>query len=84
MPGTIIDMSSQRPQSALNLRLLLTLFGLVFTIALGIVAIRYGNLALAVFAVILLVVTIVDLVIILIRRRRRKRREPGAGHSIFE
>ncbi len=73
-----------RPQSALNLRLLLTLFGLAFTIVLGFLAVNFRNFGLAVFTVVLGVVTIVDLVIILIRRRRRRRREPGAHHSIFE
>lgn len=82
--GTVTDMATGRPQSALNLRLVLTLFGLVFTIVLAVLAVRYENLALAVFTVILGVVTIVDLVIILVRRRRRQRREPGADHSLFE
>ncbi len=77
-------MTSERPQSALNLRLLLTLFGLGFTIVLGIFALNFRNFGLMVFTVILFVVTIVDLVIIIIRRRRRKRREPDVDHSIFE
>jgi len=84
MTGTLLDMSSERPQSALNLRLALTIFGLIFTAALIWLAIYFHNRALAVFAVILAVITIVDLVIILIRRRRRHRREPGARHSLFE
>lgn len=77
-------MSSDRPRSALNLRLALTIFGLVFTAVLVGLAIYFENLALAVFAVVLAVVTIVDLVVILIRRHRRHRREPGVHHSIFE
>ncbi|WP_117214612.1 DUF6343 family protein [Allorhizocola rhizosphaerae] len=74
----------EKPQSALNLRLLLTLFGLACTIVLGFLAVNFRNFGLAVFTVILGVITIVDLVIILIRRRRRRRREPGAHHSVFE
>jgi hypothetical protein len=77
-------MSSDRPQSALNLRLALTIFGLVFTAVLVFIAIYFHNFALAVVAVVLAVVTIVDLVVILIRRRRRHRREPGVHHSMFE
>jgi Family of unknown function (DUF6343) len=84
MTGTLLDMASERPQSALNLRLLLTSFGLAFTAALIWLAIYFQNRALAVFAVILAVITIVDMVIIVIRRRRRQRREPGRRHSLFE
>jgi len=77
-------MSSDQPQSALNLRLALNLFGMVFTGVLIFLAIFFHNRALAVLGVILLVITIVDLVVILIRRRRRHRREPETKHSIFE
>jgi membrane protein YdbS with pleckstrin-like domain len=77
-------MSSDRPQSALNLRLALNLFGLVFVALLIFLAVYFHNRALAVFGVILLVITIVDLVIILVRRHRRHKREPGTKHSIFE
>jgi hypothetical protein len=84
MEGTVLDMSSDRPQSALNLRLVLALFGLACTIALGVLAVRFANFALAVFAVVLGVITIVDIVVISIRRRRRHRREPDVRHSMFE
>jgi membrane protein YdbS with pleckstrin-like domain len=77
-------MSSDRPESALNLRLALALFGMVFTVALIFMGIYFHNRALAVSGIILLVVTIVDLVVITIRRRRRHRREPETKHSIFE
>lgn len=76
--------SPDRPQSALNLRLALALFGLVCTIALTFVAIRYHNLVLAVVGCVLLAITITDIVVITIRRRRRSRREHGAHHSLFE
>lgn len=77
-------MSSDRPQSALNLRLALNLFGMVFIGLLIFLAVYFHNRALAVFGVVLLAITIVDLVVILIRRRRRHRREPESKHSIFE
>lgn len=82
--GTLLDVSSPRRQSALNLRLLLTLFGLAFTIVLMVLAILFQNVLLGVFAAVLGVVTIVDLVVISIRIRRRRQREPGAHHSIFQ
>lgn len=77
-------MSTDRPQSALNLRLALNLFGMVFIAVLLFLAIFFHNRALAVFGVILLVITVVDLVVILIRRRRRHKREPETKHSMFE
>jgi hypothetical protein len=77
-------MSSDRPQSALNLRLALNVFGLAFTGVLIFLAVYFHNRALAVVGVIILVITIVDLVVILIRKRRRHRREPDAKHSMFE
>ncbi|HZM77041.1 MAG TPA: DUF6343 family protein [Candidatus Limnocylindrales bacterium] len=73
-----------KPQSALNLRLALNVFGLVFTGILIFLAVYFHNRALAVFGVILLAITIVDLVIILIRRHRRHKREPETKHSMFE
>jgi hypothetical protein len=73
-----------KPQSALNLRLGLNLFGLVFIALLIFLAVYFHNRALAVFGVILLAITLVDLVIILIRRHRRHKREPETKHSIFE
>jgi len=74
----------QRPQSALNLRLVLASFGLVCTAALAIVAVWHRNLALAVFCCVLGAVTITDIVVITIRRRRRSRRDHDAPHSLFE
>ncbi|GIH07239.1 hypothetical protein Rhe02_53060 [Rhizocola hellebori] len=76
--------SGEKPQSALNLRLTLAVFGLLCTITLIVLAFLYGNLALAVVGCVLLAVTITDLVAIQIRRRRRRKREPGVSHSIFE
>lgn len=90
MRGTLLGMSSQRPaptqqpQSALNLRLALTLFGLAFTVLLVVLAIYYRNLALGAFAMILGAITIIDLVVIQVRRKQRREREPGVKHSIFE
>jgi hypothetical protein len=76
--------SGERPQSALNLRLALAVFGLLCTITLVVLAFVYGNLALAVVGCVLLAITVTDLVAIQIRRRRRRRREPGVSHSLFE
>ncbi len=76
--------SGEKPQSALNLRLALAIFGLLCTITLLVLAFVYGNLALAVVGCVLLAITVTDLVAIQIRRRRRQRREPGVSHSLFE
>jgi Kef-type K+ transport system membrane component KefB len=76
--------SNDRPQSALNLRLVLATFGLICTVVLLVLAFTFSNRALAVVSVVLLAVTITDIVAIIIRRRRRKRREPGVSHSLFE
>jgi len=76
--------SGEKPQSALNLRLALAIFGLLCTITLLVLAFVYGNLALAVVGCVLLAITVTDLVAIQIRRRRRHRREPGVSHSLFE
>jgi len=84
MPGTVMGMASDRPESALNLRLALNLFGLAFTVVLIFLAVYFHNRALAVFGVVVLAITIVDLVVILIRRRRRHQRQPETKHSIFE
>jgi len=73
-----------KPQSALNLRLALNLFGMVFIVLLIFLGVYFHNQALSVVGVILLVITIVDLVVILIRKRRRHRREPETKHSMFE
>lgn len=73
-----------KAQSALNLRLALNLFGMVFIAVLIFLGLYFHNRALAVFGVILLVITVVDLVVILIRRHRRHKREPETKHSIFE
>lgn len=85
MRGRIVDMSrDDRPQSALNLRLTLAVFGLVCTAVLAFLAIWHRNLALAVFCCVLGAITITDIVVITIRRRRRSRRGHGASHSLFE
>jgi uncharacterized membrane protein YqjE len=73
-----------RPQSALNLRLVLASFGLVCVAVLMFLAIWKHNLVLAIFCCVLASITITDIVVITIRRRRRSRREHGAHHSLFE
>jgi hypothetical protein len=63
-------------RSALRLRLILVLFGLVVTIAPTVVFAVYGPVVLAVLFGLLVLVTVVDLVVI-IRRIRRERAQSG-------
>jgi membrane protein YdbS with pleckstrin-like domain len=72
------------PYSALNLRLVLALFGLVVCTVLAILAWWADLVWLAVVLAVLAVVAVVDLVVIQRRRRARRREEPGAHHSLFE
>ena len=73
------------PYSALNLRLVLATFGLVITVALGVLAARADVLVLAGILFALALVAAVDLVVISRRRAARRREEPpGTHHSLFE
>jgi hypothetical protein len=72
------------PYSALNLRLVLALFGLVVCAVLAVLAWRADFGWIAVALAVLAVVAVVDLVVIQRRRRARRREEPGAHHSLFE
>lgn len=77
--------TSDRPYSALNLRLILALFGLGAAIVAAIVFWQAGLPVWTIVAAgILTLVTIVNLVFVLARRRARGRQEPGQAHSIFE
>jgi hypothetical protein len=78
------DGSLRHPYSALNLRLALAGFGLVFCVVLAVLSFAAGLTALGWFAIALAVVTVVDLVVITIRRRQRRRADPTAHHSLFE
>ncbi|MEU7617552.1 DUF6343 family protein [Micromonospora rifamycinica] len=70
--------------SALNLRLVLALFGLVTMSVFAIGAFRAGLAWLGVLCVLFVVVAVVDLIVIQRRRAARRREQPGARHSLFE
>jgi hypothetical protein len=73
-----------RPYSALNLRLALALFGLVFCGVVGaLLLIRHVLPVLGWLLVALAVIAAVDAVVVQLRRRARAREEDG-GHSLFE
>ncbi|HEX5595967.1 MAG TPA: DUF6343 family protein [Micromonosporaceae bacterium] len=73
-----------RPYSALNLRLLFALFGLVTCLVLGALAVRADLVVPAVIFGVLAAVAAIDLVVVQRRRRARRREEPGVRHSLFE
>jgi hypothetical protein len=72
------------PFSALNLRLVLAVFGFVVCTLLSIWLFRAGlpvpGWLLAAWAV----VAVVDVVVVQLRRRARRRAEGGDTHSLFE
>lgn len=70
--------------SALNLRLVLALFGLVSMTVFAVLAFAADVTWLGVVCAILAAVAVVDLVVIQRRRAARHREEPGARHSLFE
>ncbi|MGB2569103.1 DUF6343 family protein [Micromonospora citrea] len=70
--------------SALNLRLVLALFGLVSMTVFAVLAFRAEVAWLGVACAVLAVVAAVDLVVIQRRRAARRREEPGTRHSLFE
>jgi len=72
------------PYSALNLRLLLALFGLVVFGVLTWLAARADLTVLAVICGIVALTALVDVVVVQLRRRARQRAEPGVHHSLFE
>jgi len=72
-------------QSALNLRLVLASFGLIFTLPLAVWFAVAGYTVPAVLLGALATVAFVDLFVIQYRRRQRHRRDPpGSRHSLFE
>jgi uncharacterized membrane protein len=71
------------PYSALNLRLVLALFGLVTSIVFAVLLLRAGLVLLGWLFVLLAVIAAVDLVVIVLRRRARRRAQ-GGGQSLFE
>jgi len=70
--------------SALNLRLAMAGFGLVFCTVLGVLAWRADLTAGAIVLWVLAVIAVVDLVVVQRRRRARRREQPGVRHSLFE
>lgn len=73
-----------QPYSALNLRLLFAVFGLVATTVLGVLAARADLVTPAVILFALAVVAAVDIVIVQLRRAARRRENPGRRYSLFE
>ncbi|MER7001959.1 hypothetical protein ABT297_02790 [Dactylosporangium sp. NPDC000555] len=71
------------PYSALNLRLVLALFGLVVGVGLGVLALVAGLTWLAVALFVLAATALVDTVVVVLRRRARFREGGGRG-SLFE
>jgi membrane protein implicated in regulation of membrane protease activity len=71
------------PYSALNLRLALAIFGLVFLAALAAALFGLGHTVLGAVAVALAAVTVADIVVIQLRRRQRKRLD-RQRHGLFE
>jgi hypothetical protein len=73
-----------QPYSALNLRLVLAVFGFIVCTVLAVVLWRrgwtVGGWLLAAWAV----VALVDIVVVQLRRRARRRTEGGGDHSLFE
>ena len=72
------------PYSALNLRLILAVFGLVVCSVLAVVLWRTGWTWPAWFLAAWALVAAVDIVVVQLRRRARRRAEHGEHHSLFE
>ena len=72
------------PYSALNLRLVLAIFGLVFFAGLT-VALFWVDLPVpAVISAVIALGAVVNIIVVQRRRIQRARREPGEHHSLFE
>jgi uncharacterized membrane protein YqjE len=76
--------TGEGPRSALNLRLVLAIFGLVSCTGLAGLLLWLGYRVAALVAALVGLTAIVDLVVIQRRRIRRRRAEPGVHHSLFE
>ncbi|TKK91696.1 hypothetical protein FDA94_02685 [Herbidospora galbida] len=63
--------TSERPRSALGLRMVLAIFGLVVCGALAVVAFLIGLAVLAVIMAVLALIAVADLVVVVRRLRRR-------------
>ena len=71
-------------QSALNLRLVLASFGLVFCAVMGILAYRAGYSLFAWLLGAIALITVIDIVVILRRRSQRRKENPNRRSSLFE
>ena len=72
-----------KPYSALNLRLVLALFGLITSAIFAVLLLRADLVLLGWLFVLLAVIAAVDVVVVELRRRARRRAE-GGGRSLFE
>jgi hypothetical protein len=72
------------PYSALNLRLVLAIFGLVSMLVLAVLAIVWNVVPVAVLALIVAVLAAFNIGFVQFRRRERAREEPDEDHSLFE
>ncbi|WP_220449278.1 DUF6343 family protein [Nonomuraea mesophila] len=75
---SVVSPTSERPQSALNLRIVLATFGLVICTVFAVLAATADLPVPAVIMAVLAVIAAIDLVVVI--RRRIKR---GNGHSLF-
>jgi CHASE2 domain-containing sensor protein len=73
-----------QPRSALNLRLVLAVAGVVGWTALAVGMFWAGIPVVGWLAVAVALLAVVNVVIVQYRRMQRHRREPGAHHSLFE
>jgi hypothetical protein len=72
------------PFSALNLRLVLAILGLVSMLVLAVLAIVWNVIPVAVLALIVAGLAAFNVGFVQFRRRERAREEPDADHSLFE
>lgn len=70
--------------TALNLRLVLAIFGLVVSTVFAVLAALAGYPAPAVLLGLLAAVAVIDIFVVQRRRAARRREEPGVRHSLFE
>lgn len=77
-------MEPQQPLSALNLRLLLAVTGMISFAVLSAVLFWAHFTGLGVAAAVLAVLALANAVFVQYRRRQRARREHGAHHTLFE
>ena len=72
------------PYSALNLRLILALFGLLVCTGLALLLWRWDRPVPAWILAAWAFAAFVDIVVVQLRRRARRRTEGGRDHSLFE